>query len=134
MVGGDGRPWVAKYGDRLFGVADQNEAACKWLDRLEDPDDVECERMLTLAGPSGSGKTALAMKVLRERGFSIIERNANDNRTKSAFQDDILRTATSAYAFRKQAILVEGVDAIPITASNCGLDVLIDLATEHRNP
>ena len=130
----DGRPWVARYGDRLFGVDEQLASVYGWLDRLEDPDDVECERMLILAGPSGSGKTAIAMKVLRERGFSVLERNANDNRTKSAFQEDILRTATSTYAFRRQAILVEGVDAIPVTATNCGLDVLIDLASEHRNP
>ncbi|GAQ85060.1 hypothetical protein KFL_002190160 [Klebsormidium nitens] len=130
----DGRPWVAKYADRLYGVDAQYEAACKWLDRLEDPDDVECERMLILAGPPGSGKTALAAKVLREHGFSVLERNANDNRTKSALCEDILRTATSAFAFRRQAILIEGVDAIAVTATNCGLDVLIDLATEHRNP
>jgi DNA polymerase III delta prime subunit len=121
--------WTSKYAGELVGIDSQFDAMSEWLAALERGDR-ECKPVMILAGPTGSGKTVSAHKLLTQRGYRVIERHGADHRTKTAFENDILQTVRSSWnGMIRQGVLMEDIDSITVTTNNCGLDVLIRIAS-----
>lgn len=78
--------WVQKYRpqslDDIIGHSSEKKTIRDWASDWT-PD----KKPLILHGPPGVGKTTAAHAIAREMGWSVVEMNASDKRTKSEVQD-----------------------------------------------
>ena len=91
--------WVEKYRPKniseILGNKEAKTAFIGWLSNKKHR-----KKAVLLYGPAGVGKTALINAAALQFGYSIIEMNASDTRTKNAI-NKIAKPATSYTALDK---------------------------------
>ncbi|KON33044.1 MAG: hypothetical protein AC479_05890 [miscellaneous Crenarchaeota group-6 archaeon AD8-1] len=89
--------WTEKYRPKkisdIIGNKEAKIAFTTWL-----KDKKRRKKAVLLYGPAGVGKTSLATAVANQFGYSIIEMNASDTRTKKTI-NKIGQPTTSYFCF-----------------------------------
>ncbi len=131
-------PWIIKYRPRRVDeIIDQEEAKSSFLTWIETwlKGKVPEKRAALLYGPPGVGKTSLVEAVANEYDLELLELNASDYRRA----EDIRRIVGVA-AFRRPLtkrmtlILLDEVDGISARGDIGGLDELMRIIPDARNP
>ena len=131
--------WVDKHkptcSEHMIGSAEVTRKFAQWLDtweRLHLPsawpggvkpkfgppgkENIQAKAAL-LSGPPGIGKTTLATLMSKEKGYSVLELNASDTRSKNAVSDElaavVLSKAISSDGHtQKRLVIMDEVDGM----------------------
>jgi len=135
---GKSLPWVIKYRPRRIDeVADQEQAKKilipwfkKWLSG-EPPE----KRAALLYGPPGVGKTSLIEAIANEYDLELLELNASDYRRRSDIERIVGVAAKRKSLFKRGVvILLDEVDGINPREDAGGIEALVNIIKETRNP
>ncbi|CAH1248246.1 RFC1 [Branchiostoma lanceolatum] len=99
-------------------------------------------RAALLSGPPGVGKTTAATLCCQELGFTYIELNASDTRSKRSLQEEVSEALTtrSIVGFQKQdgtmrqAVIMDEVDGMAGNEDRGGVAELINLIKQTKVP
>ena len=137
--GGKGSlPWVIKYRPRrVDDVVDQDNAKRvlipwfrSWLEGR-----VPEKRAALLHGPPGVGKTSLVEAIASEFNLELLELNASDYRRRSDIERIVAVAARRRSLFKRGlVILLDEVDGINPREDAGGIEALVSVISETRNP
>ncbi|KAG9510028.1 Replication factor C subunit 1, partial [Fragariocoptes setiger] len=92
-------------------------------------------KAVLLSGPPGIGKTTTAQLVCKELGFSYIEFNASDTRSKKELDDKLtVILKNSTLNFRKNCLIMDEVDGMSGNEDRGGTAQLIQLIKTSKIP
>lgn len=89
---------------------------------------------LLLVGPPGTGKTTIAYAAARQIGYSVIELNASDTRTKSELSKRLQMIFSTSLTGENRIILLDEVDGLYGRADTGGLEYLVEHLEELPTP
>ncbi|XP_060066245.1 replication factor C subunit 1-like [Ylistrum balloti] len=125
----------------------KNEAAgTKPQGKFFGKDDGAGMKAALLSGPPGIGKTTTATLVCKEAGFSFVELNASDTRSKKSLQHDVAEAlgnetlvdymgpGRSKSRGQKHCLLMDEVDGMAGNEDRGGLQELVSLIKGSRIP
>ena len=108
--------------------------------------DGEGNRCALLSGPPGIGKTTTATLVCKELGFSYVELNASDTRSKRSLKEvvaeslnnttlvDYIGESTGDISGRKHCIIMDEVDGMAGNEDRGGIQELVQLIKTTKIP
>lgn len=130
-------PWIVKYRPRRIDeVVDQEDAKQKLIDWLKSWEKGRPEKTAVLLhGPAGCGKTSLVEAVANTLGYELLEMNASDSRRKEDIEK-VVKSASKTTSLKggKKIILLDEIDGLDPRTDTGGIDVLIDVIKNTRNP
>lgn len=131
--------WVEKYRPKLISnVIGNKEAKIAFIDWLNSKK--RRKKAVLLYGPAGVGKTALANAAANQFGYSLIEMNASDTRTKKTI-NKIGKPATSYIALdsfisktKGNILFLDEVDGVFGQQDRGGIPAIIKIVNESLVP
>ena len=132
--------WVEKYRPKSISeILGNNDAKTAFIDWLTNKK--RRKKAVFLYGPAGVGKTALINAAANHFGYSIIEMNASDTRTKNAI-NKIGKPATSYAALDKftshstkgNVLFLDEVDGVFGQQDRGGIPAIIKIVNESLVP
>ena len=104
--------WVVKHGPKTVSQMVGNEASrfgfVRWLEMWK-----RGGKPAILVGPSGVGKTSLVYALASEMGYTILELNASDARTKARIEAKVGPTRENRSLFNERLlILMDEIDGL----------------------
>ncbi|KAE8629389.1 hypothetical protein XENTR_v10000472 [Xenopus tropicalis] len=124
--------------------SDEKKPAAK-LNKFGGKDDGSSFKAALLSGPPGVGKTTTAVLVCEELGYSYVELNASDTRSKNSMKEVVAESLnnTSIKGFysgtcksvsSKHALIMDEVDGMAGNEDRGGMQELITLIKQSKIP
>ena len=129
--------WTVKYKPRrLAEYVDSGEAVQQLVKRLLSWRKDKSKKAAFLYGPSGVGKTASVEAIVMENGFTLVEMNASDWRTKEALERiaAITSSQSTLYGVERRVIVLDELEGISESEERGGISAIISLVEETDNP
>ncbi|KAM4807653.1 replication factor C subunit 1 [Rhinophrynus dorsalis] len=134
--------WLKNW--HLNNSSDEKKPAAKYGKFGGKDDGASCKAAL-LSGPPGVGKTTTAVLVCEELGYSYVELNASDTRSKNSMKDVVAESLnnTSIKGFysgmsksvsAKHALIMDEVDGMAGNEDRGGMQELITLIKHSKIP
>jgi len=129
-------PWIIKYRPKhINDIVDQEEAKQKLIAWLKSWEEGKIEKKaILLYGPAGCGKTSLVEALARTFKYQLFEMNASDSRRKTDIERIAKVASQTAGIIGKKLILLDEVDGLDPRADVGGVDALVEVIKNTRNP
>jgi len=116
---------------QLVGNEEARLEAFKWLKKWKTG-----SKPLLLTGPPGVGKSTTVYAVASELGYTILEYNASDVRTRDRLREALLPTLENASLFGKEKLLIflDEIDGISGRSDYAGMDFVLDFIENATMP
>ncbi|MCZ6648301.1 MAG: AAA family ATPase [Thaumarchaeota archaeon] len=126
--------WVVKHGPKTVSQMVGNEASrfgfVRWLEMWK-----RGGKPAILVGPSGVGKTSLVYALASEMGYTILELNASDARTKARIEAKVGPTRENRSLFNERLlILMDEIDGLYGRQDQGGIEAVKDLIMSAEVP
>ncbi len=126
--------WVVKHGHKTISQMVGNEASrfgfVRWLEMWK-----RGGKPAILLGPPGVGKTSLVYALANEMGYTILELNASDARTKARIDAKVGPTRENKSLFDERLlILMDEVDGLYGRQDQGGIEAVKDLIMSAEVP
>lgn len=130
-------PWIIKYRPKhIDEVVNQDKAKQKLIDWIKSWEQGKPEKKAVLLhGPAGCGKTSLVEALAKTHGYELFEMNASDSRRKADIEKLAkMASQTTGLRGKKRIILLDEVDGLDPRADVGGLEALLEVIKNTRNP
>lgn len=116
---------------QLVGNEDQRLEVYRWLKRWKTG-----AKPILLTGPPGVGKSTSIYAVASDLGYSVLELNASDVRTRDRLREALLPTLENASLVEKEKFLVflDEIDGISGRSDYAGMDFVLDFIENATMP
>ncbi len=116
---------------QLVGNEQARLEVFKWLKHWKTG-----SKSLLLTGPPGVGKSTSIYAVASELGYTVLEYNASDVRTRERLREALSPTLENASLFNEEKLLVflDEVDGISGRADYAGMDFVLDFIENATMP
>jgi replication factor C large subunit len=116
---------------QLVGNEESRFKAFRWLKHWNTG-----EKPLLLTGPPGVGKSTSIYAVANELGYTVLEYNASDVRTRERLREALSPTLENASLFEKEKLLIflDEIDGISGRSDYAGMDFVMDFIENATMP
>ncbi len=116
---------------QLVGNEESRLEVFRWLKHWKTGD-----KPLLLTGPPGVGKSTSIYAVANELGYTVLEYNASDVRTRDRLREALSPTLENASLFGKEKLLIfmDEIDGISGRSDYAGMDYVMDFIENATMP
>ena len=119
--------YTPKKLEEVLGQRDLISKIEAWLDQWKPG------KALLIFGSSGTGKSLIINLVAKERGMSLYEINASDDRSASSIKENLVPASKEGSLLKKRLILIDDVDSLG-QSDRGGIAEIIKVVKESANP
>ena len=115
----------------IIGNEQQRLEIAEWLKRWKLGD-----KPLLLTGPPGVGKSSSILAAAKEYGYTVVEFNASDVRTRENLREKIGPAVENASLFGEEKLLIffDEIDGISGRGDYAGMDFVLDFIENSTRP